>query len=107
MIVAGLVVSASAWSFPGPAWLSLDPRAHVLPGPDGQPSPARQPEAKAKRFGANSLQLRNDIANEPTWEAVFSDREVNAWLAEELVTHFADQLPPEVHDPGSRSSPTA
>ncbi len=28
-----------------------------------------------------------------------TDQEVNAWLAEDLVTHFADQLPPEVHEP--------
>src|SRR5260370_33009459 len=46
-----------------------------------------------------SLQLRNDICNEPSWEAVFTDQEVNAWLAEDLVLHFADQLPPEVHEP--------
>ena len=56
-------------------------------------------QAEAKQFVAQSLQLRNDIANEPNWEAIFSDREVNAWLAEDLVKHFADQLPPEVHDP--------
>jgi hypothetical protein len=56
-------------------------------------------EEEAKHFVKQSLQLRNDIANEPTWEAVFSDREVNAWLAEDLITHFADQLPPEIHDP--------
>jgi len=56
-------------------------------------------EEEAKNFVKQSLQLRNDIANEPTWEAVFSDHEVNAWLAEDLVTHFADQLPPEVHEP--------
>jgi hypothetical protein len=61
--------------------------------------PHEQSEAKAKHFVAQSLQLRNDIVNEPTWEAVFSDQEVNAWLAEDLVTHFADQLPPEVRDP--------
>ncbi len=58
-----------------------------------------QLEVRAKRFVAQSLQLRNDICNEPMWEAVFSDEEVNAWLAEDLVMHFADQLPPEVHDP--------
>ena len=61
--------------------------------------PRDQREVRAKHFVAQSLQLRNDICNEPTWEAVFSDQEVNAWLAEDLVTHFADQLPPEVHDP--------
>ena len=61
--------------------------------------PATSATVKAKRFVAQSLQLRNDICNEPTWEAVFTDQEVNAWLAEDLVTHFADQLPPEVHEP--------
>jgi hypothetical protein len=61
--------------------------------------PLEQREIKAKHFVAQSLQLRNDIVNEPTWQAVFSDQEVNAWLAEDLVEHFADQLPPEVHDP--------
>jgi hypothetical protein len=54
---------------------------------------------QAKKFVAQSLQLRNDICNEPAWEAVFSDEEVNAWLAEDLITHFADQLPPEVDEP--------
>ncbi len=58
-----------------------------------------QRAGKAKKFVAQSLQLRNDICNEPNWEAVFTDQEVNAWLAEDLVTHFADQLPPEVHEP--------
>ena len=58
-----------------------------------------QRAGKAKKFVAQSLQLRNDICNEPNWEAVFTDQEVNAWLAEDLVTHFANQLPPEVHEP--------
>src|SRR3954464_6619268 len=78
-------------------WISLthQPRFHraIVQRP-----PAQQ-VAEAKHFVAQSLQLRNDICNEPTWEAVFSDQEVNAWLAQDLVTHFADQLPPEVHDP--------
>jgi hypothetical protein len=58
-----------------------------------------QRKGQAKKFVAQSLQLRNDICNEPTWEAVFTDGEVNAWLAEDLITHFADQLPPEVNEP--------
>src|ERR1700733_12930742 len=58
-----------------------------------------QRAGKAKKFVAQSLQLRNNICNEPSWEAVFTDQEVNAWLAEDLVTHFADQLPPEVYEP--------
>jgi hypothetical protein len=58
-----------------------------------------QRAGRAKKFVAQSLQLRNDIVNEPSWEAVFTDQEVNAWLAEDLVMHFADRLPPEVHEP--------
>ena len=53
----------------------------------------RQSQEQAKLFLAQSLQLSNDIRNEPRWEAAFTDREVNAWLAEDLVAHFADQLP--------------
>jgi hypothetical protein len=56
-------------------------------------------QAEAARFVKHSTRLRNDIANEPRWEAAFTDEEVNAWLAEDLVTHFADQLPAGVRDP--------
>jgi len=54
---------------------------------------------ESKKFIAQSLQLRNDIVNEAQWEASFSDDEVNAWLAEDLLTHFADQIPEGVHEP--------
>jgi hypothetical protein len=84
-------------SVPSGVWLSLTYQPSYYR--DIVSLPHDQSEAKAKHFVAQSLQLRNDICNEPTWEAVFSDQEVNAWLAEDLVTHFADQLPPEVHDP--------
>jgi hypothetical protein len=63
-----------------------------------QISPARR-HAEAQLFEARSLQLRNDIANEARWEAVFTDEQVNAWLAEDLVTSLADLIPPGVGDP--------
>ncbi len=56
-------------------------------------------QAEAQKFVAQSLQLRNDIRNEPNWEAIFTDQEVNSWLAEDLVTQFADQIPPGVDNP--------
>lgn len=61
--------------------------------------PRSQRDENAKQFVASSLQLSNDIRNEPLWEAVFSDQEVNAWLAQDLLTHFAEHLPPEVRQP--------
>ncbi len=82
---------------PVAGWLSLthQPRFYRVM----KSLPRAQREAKAKHFVANSLQLRNDITNEKAWQAVFTDQEVNAWLAEDLMTHFADQIPGEVHEP--------
>jgi hypothetical protein len=86
-----------AVTIPGLVWVSLTHQ------PDFYRAVVRLPRGEravnARRFVAQSLQLRNDICNEPTWEAIFTDQEVNAWLAEDLVTHFADQLPPEMHEP--------
>ncbi len=96
LVLAGLV-TLTILMIPVGAWLSLTYRpsfyrALTNLSPD-------QREAKAKRFVAGSLQLRNDISNERDWQAVFTDQEVNAWLAEDLVTHFADLIPPEIHEP--------
>ena len=54
-------------------------------------SPERR-HAEARKFVAQSLQLRNDNVNEPIWEAVFTDEQVNSWLEEDLVEHFSDQI---------------
>ena len=82
---------------PSAVWLSLTYQPSYY---RAMVSQSREQRAgKARKFVAQGLQLRNDIVNEPNWEAVFSDQEVNAWLAEDLVSHFADQLPPEVHEP--------
>jgi hypothetical protein len=96
VVIAGMVTSLLA-IIPAAIWLSLTHQptfyrtlTHL---------PQDQLESKAKHFVASSLQLRNDISNERDWQAVFTDQEVNAWLAADLVTHFADQIPPEVHQP--------
>ncbi len=96
LLIGGLIVLLVA-TIPGLAWVSLTHQPGFYRAMVQLPRGER--EVKAKRFMAQSLQLRNDICNEPTWEALFTDQEVNAWLAEDLVTHFADQLPPEVHEP--------
>jgi hypothetical protein len=97
VLVVGATVVALLVAIPAGVWLSLthQPKFYLAM----VAVPHEQREAKARRFVSQSLQLRNDIANEPTWEAVFTDEEVNAWLAEDLVKYFADQLPPEVYEP--------
>ncbi len=100
VLALGTFTVAALASLPVAAWLSLTHTPNFYREMVKMPRARREKEAK--RFVAGSLQLRNDIVNEPTWEAIFSDEEVNAWLAEDLVTHFADQLPPEVHEPRVR-----
>ena len=95
-IVAGGIVAA-VLAVPALAWVSLTHQPEFYRAVAAMPRARRQ--AEARRFVAQSLQLRNDIVNEPRWEAAFTDAEVNAWLAEDLVTHFADQIPPGVHEP--------
>ncbi|WP_406700719.1 hypothetical protein V5E97_18165 [Singulisphaera sp. Ch08] len=96
-LTIGLLVVAALVAVPVVIWVSLTHQ------PDFYRAivqvPRERQEAEARRFVTQSLQLRNDIINEPTWEAIFTDQEVNAWLAKDLVTEFADQLPPEVHEP--------
>ena len=97
LLIAGFSVLTVVVAVPAFFWLTLTHEPSFYRKMVAQTPAARK--AEAKRFLASSLQLRNDIVNEPTWEAVFSDQEVNAWLAEDLVTYFSDQLPPEVHEP--------
>ena len=86
-----------AITVPGVLWVGLTYRPAFYRQLTDMPSEQRHEQAE--HFVAQSLRLRNDIVNEPRWEAVFTDEEVNAWLAEDLVTHFADQIPPGVRDP--------
>ena len=95
-IIAASVL-ATLISVPVAIWLSLTHQPTFYRAMKSLPRAQR--EAKAKHFVANSLQLRNDISNERDWSAEFSDQEVNAWLAEDLMTHFADQIPAEIHNP--------
>ncbi len=94
--IAGGVVAFLLF-IPAAIWLSLTHKPNFYRNLTNLPR--EQLQGKAKHFVASSLQLRNDITNERDWQAVFTDQEVNAWLAEDLVTHFADQIPPEVHEP--------
>ncbi len=88
---------------PAAAWVSLTFQPRFYRAMDAVPRTERK--AEAARFTAQTLSLSNDIRNQSTWKALFSDREVNAWLATDLVEHFADQLPPQVHEPRVAFSP--
>lgn len=96
-IVLGVGSLLVAVLLPGGLWvlLSLQPKFYK----ELRAIPVEVRQVEAKKFVAQSLQLRNDIRNEPKWEATFTDQEINSWLAEDLVNQFADQIPPGVSDP--------
>lgn len=94
--IAGVVVALIV-IVPVGIWFSLKHEPTFYRELVEQPIP--RVEEEAKRFEQDSLQFRNDIVNEPTWEGIFSDQEVNAWLVDGLMKHFADELPKEIHDP--------
>jgi hypothetical protein len=51
------------------------------------------------QFEYQILSLQNDIRNEGFWFATFTERQVNGWLATDLVEKFPEALPPGVESP--------
>ncbi|MCH8042310.1 MAG: hypothetical protein IID44_01200 [Planctomycetes bacterium] len=51
--------------------------------------------------------LRNDLQKEGAWEALFTDEQMNGWLADDMVRNHPDLLPAEVTDPRVTISPEA
>jgi hypothetical protein len=45
------------------------------------------------------LDVHNDIACATTWQATFSDEQINSWLVEQLDEQLPGLLPPQVRDP--------
>ena len=43
--------------------------------------------------------LVSDVGNEDEWKSLFSEDEINGWLAVDLVENHPDALPPSVTDP--------
>lgn len=60
--------------------------------------PARHAELGDK-LEENLLELRNDASQEGRWQAVFTDEQINGWLASDLPEKFPEVLPPELKDP--------
>jgi len=45
------------------------------------------------------LQLHNKLQRSGSWEATFTENEINGWLAVDLAEKFSDLLPAEIDDP--------
>jgi hypothetical protein len=60
--------------------------------------PIRQEQA-GDELEQNVLELRNDARSPGRWEAVFTDEQINGWLAVQLPEKFPGTLPPGVESP--------
>ena len=50
-------------------------------------------------FETRMLQLKNDLEATGRWEAIFTDKQINGWLAADLPRKFPQALPKNVYDP--------
>ena len=63
---------------------------------------ARRPEVQKKASDEMLKQataLASDVQQRNRWQALFTAEQINGWLAVDCREHFADLMPPEVHDP--------
>jgi hypothetical protein len=60
--------------------------------------PQRQAESSREMLEQAS-ELVSNAQQEGHWEALFTDEQINGWMAVDLVKNHADALPPEVQEP--------
>lgn len=54
---------------------------------------------EGEKFERQVLELRNEARQDGRWQVIFSEAQINGWLATELPTKFPKLLPPEVEMP--------
>lgn len=62
-------------------------------------TPAVEQQKAGREFERNVLKLHNDLRNKGQWKRVFTDSEINGWLAMELPKKFPELLPPTIDQP--------
>ncbi|MHB8970882.1 MAG: hypothetical protein ACYC3X_15305 [Pirellulaceae bacterium] len=78
-------------------------RTAVRSVPDFYAHAVAIPAAAQQEVGAslerNVLALHNESHGTAAWSAVFTDEQINGWLAADLPEKFPQLLPPEIQDP--------
>jgi len=59
----------------------------------------RVQEAAANELGSRATALYNDVREKQEWHAVFTEEQINGWLAVQLLRDHPDLLPDDVRDP--------
>ena len=56
-------------------------------------------DSAVARLEQDMVQLQGDAAQLGSWQAVFTDEQINAWLVQQLPREFPNLLPPGVEEP--------
>lgn len=62
-------------------------------------TPAVDQQRAGREFERNILQLNNDLRHKGQWKRVFTDSQINGWLAMDLPKKFPELLPPTIDQP--------
>lgn len=61
--------------------------------------PAVEQTAAGEELERNIVAIHNEVRDRHRWSAVFTEAQVNGWLATDLPEKFPHILPPDLHDP--------
>ncbi len=61
--------------------------------------PAVEQAAAGEELERNIVAIHNEVRDRHRWSAVFTEAQVNGWLAADLPEKFPHMLPPDLHDP--------
>ena len=108
LILAGVIVAAIAGHDPAPGVALPDPPADLLSRAGRRPprsarAPRRRPSGSSPAASSSATTSATSTTGRPSSPT----GEVNAWLADDLVTTSPTRSPPRSTSPGSPSSPTA
>jgi hypothetical protein len=66
---------------------------------------AAQLQQSSREMLRRTAALNNDLRRQGKWEALFTDREINGWLAVDVPKNHPELIPPQAHDPRVRIVP--
>jgi hypothetical protein len=92
LVVLALVIAGGIWLYRS---LSYVPPFYSEAVSASDPELKRSNREMLRRTAA----LNNDVQRPGKWEALFSDKEINGWLAVDVPKNHPDLIPPQARDP--------
>ena len=101
MFNIGVILSAIALTVIGVTLFSIYEATQLVPDFYHEAvtrDPHEQQEPR-DQFVAQATLLASDLHRTGRWQSLFTEEQINAWMALELAAHYPELLPKELHDP--------